>query len=104
LDRLIADLDAPPEPASQQASSPTASGASAPAALALTPPVPPEGPAPMLSTPATVTAAAGRPAGRRWWMWTLAAAVVGAGATAAVLALSPSSEPIRDGSLATLRR
>ena len=108
LDQLIADLDGPKATATQPASSPTDSTPSAstgPAVLALAAPVPAEGTASILTSPAPPPTNADRPASRHWWLWSLAAAaVVGAGATAAVLALSPTSETIRDGSLATLRR
>jgi hypothetical protein len=44
-------------------------------------------------------------AGHRWWLWgTLAAVVVGGTVTAIVLASSPGTETIHDGTLGTLRR
>jgi len=108
LDKLIADLEGAKEGSTRPASSPPATASSpstGPAVLALAAPVPTDGTTSMLSSPRARPADVERPAGRRWWLWTLAAAaVVAAGATAVVLSLSPSSETIRDGTLATLRR
>jgi hypothetical protein len=104
LDKLIADLDGPKEGATPRTDS-TSSASSGPAVLALAAPFSPDGKTSILSSPGTPPTEVDRPVRRHWWMWTLvAAAVAGAGATAAVLALSPSSETIRDGTLATLRR
>jgi hypothetical protein len=108
LDKLIADLDA--------AAAPPAETAAAPPVAPLPPPPTLAAPAPPIETAAATApplllaaprapAAQPAPHHRRWWLWALAgAAVVGAGATAAMFALSPGTTTIHDGTLATLRR
>jgi tetratricopeptide (TPR) repeat protein len=102
LDKLIADLDAQPAAPAEKATAPP----DAPAVAVLDAPAPrPEPAAPSLLASPPPPEAAPPPPRRRWWLWALAgAAVVGAGAAVAVLASSPGTTTIHEGTLATLRR
>jgi tetratricopeptide (TPR) repeat protein len=98
LDKLIADLDA--QPAEKAAAPPEA-----PAVLVLPAPRSEPGAAPALLASPPPPEASPPPTRHRWWLWALAGAVVvGAGATVAVLARSPETTTIHEGTLATLRR
>jgi hypothetical protein len=110
LDRLIADLDRGDAPAAEKSADDDRGAAEAAPAAATPVPaaVPPAAPPAALVTAAPAADDAPPPEAsprHRWWLWGLiGVAVLGAGATAAVFALSPGTTTLHDGTLGTLRR